>query len=151
MSIKDLKTMKARYIREGYKLAIKRKKLLKENWLSNALEKDKWIPASEFRYTPSGLDYRKLTNVCEGKNGAPIKVGNYIKFMTEDGEPSKKLKVIAIYECDLQKCNWLSRGATHEIVGIMTVTANKTRYVKAVTVENAEAWRVSSTGKEFET
>lgn len=143
---KEIHKLRERYIKEGYKLAFKKMNSLNESWKTDALEKDGWIPIDQYKYTPNESGYRQIVKSCEGKDGKTIKAGNYIQFDYK-GSPSKKAKVIAVYEIDPDTVSWLSKETTHEIVALWTITADKTKFVKQITVENSKAWRVISTKK----
>ena len=142
-------------MKEGYKLAMKEYKEIAESYPAHlqrstfkqsAYINDDWIPADEFSYSPKESGYQKLVKQCEDKNGTPVKIGNYIAY-DNNGNLSKKAKVLAIYECDKKKCGWLKPDTTHEIVAIWQTTVDKRKFVKVINVENSEAVRVSSTGK----
>lgn len=147
MKVVSIKKLRDRYIREGYKLALKEMKQLNEDSIKQqTFKNDGWVPVDEFIFTPSKSEYKTLANSCEDFNGNLIRVGNYIA-KADKGEVSKRAKVLAIYEIDKKKCGWMKPDTTHEIVAIWKVTVDKRKYVKVINVENSDAIKVASTGK----
>lgn len=147
MKVVSIKKLRDRYIREGYKLALKEMKQLNEDSIKQqAFKNDGWVPVDEFVFTPSKNEYKTLVNGCEDMNGTIVRVGSYIA-KADKGEVSKRAKVLAIYEIDKKKCGWMKPDSTHEIVAVWKTTVDKRIYVKTISVENTDAIRVSATGK----